>query len=560
MTLFSDYTLDIVPLAVHIDSHMPPIGDPEVKEAITMILKCSTPVIQDFNLPAYLEKITRCSFATGKTPFRNVDPLVHVFSKAWPMRCSIRNFQDIVSNYVVKEHIVYTCMMAILHCFLSGNYQHARMQAPFEVQRILYKHFVWHPISAVHLSKWIRQGHQQIMFASIKEYIVYSIAQVPALQDVLGEVYPWNQFKETVITQSNDMREVVFRRIGTGDPFKDISSTPGVSKGVKCTHCCQSWKSVLADFLAVMRNVAIDANHFTTYPARYDVYQRIRNLGRDQVMQTAKALNIHSELANELHIAYRNGGWKCKQRTRARDIFTRANIVDQYRVHEFAHAWYTHLSAETYRLPRHIYKMQVDAVKKYKVSPLLYSCICCKQLRGFVVDIASASKTAWAKGNHKVLYDDYTGDLYCGRKVEKLDKGPGQSYWKYQQALMCKHGKLISHNLLGNILSLNGVMYSLCNVCACKMEITNDRYNGHGFCCIHCQYRNSPEFTTMCCHCMQHCKHANMYQCADGTMKICAKCTRCWIDHPAVRSMTQTNVHVAINERWTRNQIIARFG
>ena len=206
--------------------------------------------------------------------------------------------------------------------------------------------------------------------------------------------------------------------------------------------------------------------------------------------------------------------------------------------------------------------MQKEALRQNCASPTMYMCICCKQLRGFIVDAATASKTAWAKGNHKVLYDDYTGDLYCGRKVEKAtQRETGEtSYWKYQQAQMCTKGKLISHNLLGNILALNGTMYSLCASCACKMEITNDRFYGNMFCCVHCQYKKTQKFSRTCCHCMQRCTYSTTYKCSDTDINICSRCTRCWLGMSVVRNMTANDVHIAINDRWSRNHIIVKFG
>ena len=561
MTLMHSHCIDIIPIAAHIDSHVHGMTDAEVLETADMILKCGTPVLQDSMLPNYLEKITMCSFATGKTPFRNVDPLVHVFSKAWPMRCSIRNFQEIVSNYVVNKKQIYECMMSVLYCFLSGNYAHARQAAPFNVQRMLYKHFVWNPITAAHLAQWIRQGHQQIMFAAIKEYIVYCVSQVPALQDTLEDVYPWQQFRTNVIEQSNSMRNIVFCKINTADPFSTVVSFTGTSKGLKCTQSAPSWKSILSEFLAIMRNVSVSPEPFTGYPLRYEIYQKIRVLPRHALLESAVAFGVDENIVSQLKIAYSTGGWKCRQKMNTRCIFTGLSTRNQYQAHEFSHAWFAHLSAELFPLPMHIVYLQKRAIAANSVSSMMYMCICCKQLRGFVVDAQSAAKTAWARGNHKVLYDDYTGELYCGRKVEKNTQKESNesSYWKYEQAQMCTQGKLISHDLLGNILALNGTMYSICPLCACKMEITNDRYIGDIFCCVHCQYKKSKEYRPICDHCMMPCSCFTPYRCSDGDVKICSKCSRCWMTGDLMEKMSKTDVHVAINERWPKNKVIVTF-
>ena len=105
----SDSHLPFLPVMMAIDD-MSSATDEDIKRE----LECN-PVLESdippcMQLVNYTRKIILCSFNTYRIPFRNVDPLVHVFSKAWPMRCSIRNFSEILSSYVETHRDVYTCI------------------------------------------------------------------------------------------------------------------------------------------------------------------------------------------------------------------------------------------------------------------------------------------------------------------------------------------------------------------------------------------------------------------------------------------------------------------
>lgn len=559
----------LVPIAVHIESHPMHASDANVREVVDTYASGGTPVIHGIRLPNFIPRIMMCSFASGKMPFRNVDPLVHLFSKAWPMRCSIRNFSEIVSNYVQKHRLVYDCMTSVLHCTLAGNYDHAKKAATFDVQRILYKHFVWHPISPGHLAAWIRQGHQHIIFTAIKEYIVYSISLVPALEEALNCMYPWDQFKQNVIDLANGIRDIVYSDISTGnDPFRNVKATNGSTKGLRCSAVSSSWRTIIGDYIAMIRNVNVMAPATVSAPLRSSIYKRMVQCPPDELYRLAEAVDVPSSVIISIKAAHRDGGWKCRRRTQAKAEFQGLTYNQQFQTHEFMHAWNARVGTVLHRLPVHILALQKAAVARTGGSSSVYVCMCCKQLRAFVVDTATASKNAWAKGNHKVLYDDYTGELYCGRKIEKSSnaqsqrlRGTGTVYWKYQQATMCRESRLVEYEMLGTLLSMNGQLYVLCTSCACIMVLRPSRYIGDVFCCVHCQYKHHAQHTTTCSHCLEQPGQLRTYRTSESTMVMCRRCRRSWMDDACLLAqMTKDDIHIAIHEKWSKNKITAAYG
>ena len=55
------------------------------------------------------------------------------------------------------------------------------------------------------------------------------------------------------------------------------------------------------------------------------------------------------------------------------------------------------------------------------------------------------------------------------------------------------------------------------------------------------------------------CSFFTPYTCADGAIKICSKCSRCWMTGDLMEKMATADVHIAVNERWPKNKVIATF-
>ena len=188
-------------------------------------------------LPNLWKELSQCCFQTGipSSVGRNNDPIVHVLSKAWPMRCSIRNFSDIVSGYVIKEQKVATALIAMLRCTLMGSYSHSSSEISDAAMNNVMEYFVHNPPSAAHFAAWIRNNHQHILFVAIKEYIVYLVKNVPSLYTILCERYPWDSFVSSVVAQADYIRTRYTTNIEKREsPFLGIQDGITSMKSFKC--------------------------------------------------------------------------------------------------------------------------------------------------------------------------------------------------------------------------------------------------------------------------------------------------------------------------------------
>ena len=148
-----------------------------------------------YMLPNLLNELTYCCFSNLNLSscVRTNNPMIHVLSKAWPVRCSIRNFSDIVSNYIAKDENVRECLIEMIYCTFSGRYPHCSCERNFKCEYILYRYFVHVKPNEQVLSQWIRDSHQHIVFVCIKEYIVFLVDNVPGLKHVLQQLHPWSE-------------------------------------------------------------------------------------------------------------------------------------------------------------------------------------------------------------------------------------------------------------------------------------------------------------------------------------------------------------------------------
>ena len=200
----------------------------------------------------------------------------------------------------------------------------------------------------------------------------------------------------------------------------------------------------------------------------------------------------------------------------------------------------------------------------------MFVCACCRQLREFIVDSSTNGGNAWARGHQKVILDDHTGDIFCGRRIEKSGMIPrlmpqgcsstlNRSFWKSQQTHMCGYSPLLQFNLIGKVLFLFGKMYMFCPSCMCVMQIRQEQFYNNTIRCTHCTYQGESKFDVTCFHCHQT-QSTSMLTCALHTnvVHVCQQCTRSWMHMDDITSkMPIDTAHQAIDERWPTNRVMA---
>ena len=516
-----------------------------------------------YSLPNVTSELIECCFSHQTAGSRNTDPVVHVLSKAWPMRCSIRNFNEIVRNYIQADSNVYRLLLGMLHCTLAGKYCHSTVVPRFKTRRRLYRYFVSECPTPREFSDWVTPSHQQLLFIAIKEYMVFAVANVPGLQSVLRDSYPWDDFVSAVTVQADYVRKTVDDNSHMNRHLFD-DATAGVNPLRSFKHKPSRVQTVhlYSDMLAAIRSTCCSTASVFTCPLRCNLQALASAVGNDLPSALEKLL-FATPVVAAVRMASSN---KMTMATRASFNVMLESLLfrEVYLIHETACACVFNMSVTATSLPACVHKRQQATLSKqpHRRNTSVFVCMCCRQLRAFVVDDCTASKNRWACGSNKVLLDDATGVLYCGKKIEKggassrnqaRSNDQNRNYWKQQQNFMCRHSRLVEIPLLGTLLECFGSLYMLCPSCLCVMLLRPQRFDGGPVCCIHCQYQQGGTEAPRCFHC--YCEGTHMAELYDDCV-ACADCYKPWMrDTSLVRQAPMEMLHRAVNERWRRGRL-----
>lgn len=513
------------------------------------------------SLPNLVPTLIKTCLAAHRPGNRTVDPLGHVLNKAWPMRCSVRNFSDIVSQYIKTEPSIYRFVLIVLHACMLGVYPNNSIIATVPIRILLHRCFEQERLNPEQLAGWVQQNNHMLLFIAIKEYIAYSISLVPGLSTVLNAAYNWKIFADSVRKQADGIRETLNAYSGPlSGLFTAARDAIGTVRSYKCPVAPVDMHVVCENLQAIARTAFHpDVDVYET-PLRMQIYRVIRLLVANGApfYRIAVAMGIEPDIAQLLHSSVTQGSGACKWKE-ARKIRC-PNVQSALRLHEFVQAWTMCHNISTCTLPDHIVQEQ----KQCMTVPgrTIYACSCCRQLREFVVD-DNCSNNAWACGHHKVLLNDCTGQVYCGKRVEKgivPAKKPSndscRSYWKAQQSLMCGCCPLIQVKMDGKILNFFGKQYVLCPSCGCVMRLNADRYYASSYRCTNCRYRKDTAQPDRCFHCYTVSSELSTVAMREQTVHVCKSCTRRWMsDDSLTRSIDEEIAHQAINERWSTSRV-----
>ena len=522
-------------------------------------------------LPNFVRKIIQTCFLPAKATTRTIDPIAHILHKAWPMRCSVRNFSDIVSMYILESDEVYLFLLQILHASMIGVYS-SNVKANMQLRLLMYRHYVHSPITREHLSQWVKNNNHLLLFIAIKEYMVFAIQTTPGISRVLCDVYNWRAFISDVTKQGNAVRTALNKHVGCPvKMFQAALQALSTSRCFKCPAALSNHSKVAEQLITVVRQCYLPHEDIYKYPLRTLIYRKIEPLVRQNVsfLTIATAFGIDEKLATFLNDAIHSGADNNSLKALKKHHMT--DIVKSVVVHELMHAWLLCFQLQTTDLPAHITRMQRECTVK-PVKHFVCICTCCRQLREFVVDQKTAGGNAWARGHQKVLFDDNTGDIFCGRRVEKsstLKCAPAKSssatisrsFWKSQQTHMCGYSPLLRIKLLGKMLFLFGKMYVLCPSCMCVMQVRESQYFGDCMRCTHCTYKHNIPADSLCFHCHKSSEDQSTMSTValcTNIVHVCQTCKRPWMEVDRVtEKFTVAVAQQAIDERWSMNRALA---
>ena len=418
--------------------------------------------------------------------------LQRLLSKALPQRCQFRNFKDACARACRECPNVANALRAMVFCTLGGYYCCASALAPVRARISLYREWLHAPID---VAGWCER-HPLLAFYALKEYLVYAIQFDPALLAVVGPRYRWHAYASTVICAMNGVRSawrsghvecsmdaasnwirryhsrvpVFLCRVGGPTPIESLSNvTCNVPRPVGPGILC---------------NLHVAAGRLGLWTPERAFGAVGRALGWSEAVvgivldaNPAKALG---SLGTE----------------RAADVVALARLIKFVR------------SVEVMPLPQHYYDRQYAALcHRHNILPgndaavrragRSYACTVCRSFKGFAIPsrVLSARNQSRAFGHHKIAYDDVSGRLFCSHHKNERQQGVRPKLKIRGKALRslgigtgeCDTTPCVPFSLLGNVVMVFGVGYTLCCMCGAPSEFASaQRKHGDWFCCGVC--------------------------------------------------------------------------
>tara|TARA_B110001452_G_C15241783_1_gene430090 strand:- start:818 stop:2134 length:1317 start_codon:yes stop_codon:yes gene_type:complete len=431
--------------------------------------------------------------------------------------------------------------------------------------------------------KWMKEGHQQLLFFVMKEYLVFAAKFLPALRDELMTRYNWSKFESTVTNAMNRVRttNTEWNFIGMENMLLAVNkSQTNLYRPVKHPFVhfllqefereddlkCVKDNHILREHVDLIYNMLIRTSQ-TTIP-----FEWLKYFGASaDVWTTAQKVQHNME----------NDGIKLPLRSFIKNM----DPVIKCALRCIAIAFDMHNNIRMFSLPVHITIEQIRALRQLHNVPdgeqapamgKALVCTQCKKFKGFVVHMKGGNAVnLFAYGHSKVLIDFATGHMHCGRRCDKLDKKRevvaefetegvtearetkrvAKEYRKDVKNKLCASTQLIEVPLLGNVLQFYGNIYTVCPQCGSFMKYDpTHMYNGmYCGCCIKDGKRIGD---IQCARCgdRQHLGDPIIVTSGE-TIYLCKQHYKPWI-REATAVLDTATIMRGLEEKWKRLQSI----
>ncbi len=565
-------------------------------------------VFHQGNIPDVLHYVVQCSFFSDTRSKSN--PIVHLLSKSLPQRCTIRNLREIVSNYCRKYEDVYNFVLGCLKCSLMGLYETCKDRPPLEIRIKLFRKFK--DISKAQMLQWMMRDHQQLLFYTMKEFLVYGVRQVPSMYDEIKQRYYWDKFEKCVEKAMNTVRKYVCNEVDILS-FKGVEAQLSLINKQQIHHLYRPTKHQFCRMVYNECDKLDDANCVVHISQRFDQSYKslIFNMAIRQPASKAipykwlEYFQVKKDVIrkiNHIQDIYIHEGSKSSLRS----FLSKLSRYDFEAIRDFSCAFDRKNNCRIFTLPVHIYKNQYIALRrKYNIENNVLLpvdvgnamiCFECNQFKGFVNKNDGKGKISnlYAYGMSKVLVDDETLKMYCGKRCDKVDGKKRHHHVPEYSSFMdidskmverlknnrerkrnaketrkeiknntCANTELTKVNLLGRMLQFYNNLYTICPSCGNFMEMDSKYFTKDSFycgCCIQhgrlyrsisCEWchavRGNESWTPICIidDTKEEEEESNIY--------LCQSCHKPWIRN-ARSQLRLSIIRKGLSERWKRLQ------
>lgn len=530
-------------------------------------------------LPDQVKKLMKCSFWSE---MQKMEPIVHLLSKSTPQRCQIRSLTAIMYNYCQMHEDVFEFVIETMKASMIGAYR-GTVRPSFRVRLEVFK--VFQNITRREFLAFMQEKHQQLLFFTIKEYLIFAAHHIPALHAELVIRYRWKSFEQKVTETMDTVRSMI--------NANDVMEFPGVERYLTSVNRVQPhlYRPKRHQFSRVLMHEfehhddtnALATSKHKHWDLMYEMLIRVplAPMPIDWLSMFGVSESVIKTLKG-FQETYNITG----SRGSIREFVSSLDRNTFDTVRALARAYDRKFNVRMFTLPVHITIAQIRALRQMHnlrdgepMHPNIGTtliCMECKSFKGFVAyRTAKNVHNIFAYGQTRVLVDDDTGKMYCGKRCDKVDKNRNTKTYEWNAVMdmanankrkeakskrkremndQCASVELTRVSLVGNLLQFYGVLYSICpqcgnffkydpkNVyngfyCGCCME------NGHLFRNIRCEW----------CRCRQHLENVQV-SCDRGSIYLCKSCHKPWI-----RNATLLPVEVirkGLKEKWKRLQTV----
>lgn len=531
-------------------------------------------------LPDHVSDLMKCSFWSDNG---KMSPIVHLLSKSTPQRCQIRSLTLIMLNYCKVHDEVYEFVLQALKCSMLGAYRGTK-RPPFCVRKQIYK--VFGNMKRKEFLCFMQNSHQQLLFFTIKEYLVFAAKHIPALHSELLVRYKWRDFETRVTKTMDTVRSMITEH--------DVMGFVGVERYLTGITRLQPhlYRPRKHSFCRVLMHECehhddvhgIASGRHEHWQLMYDMLIRVplQPMPIDWLFVFGVPENIIKQLQG-FQESYNKSGSRGSIRAFIK------NLDRKYfeTIRALARAYDRKINVRMFTLPVHITVQQIMALRHmhnvrngeemHETIGKTLICTECHQFKGFVAYKTSKKvHNIYAYGQSRVIVDDDTGKMYCGKRCDKVDKKRNvESYaWDEEMNLqekekrktakdkrkeemhsLCLENELQSISLIGNMLQFYNVMYTICPQCGNFMKYDpKNMYNG--FYCGCCMEHGHLFRNIKCewCKCKQHLETVKVVG-EKGNIFLCKSCHKPWIRNASGILSLQT-IRKGLLEKWKRLQTI----
>ena len=531
-------------------------------------------------LPDHVCDLMKCSFwsDSGK-----MEPIVHLLSKSTPQRCQIRSLTLIMLNYCKIHEDVYDFVFKALKCSMMGLYRGSKRPS-IRIRKQIVK--VFDSLTRKQFLMFMQSKHQQLLFFTIKEYLIFAAKHIPALHKELVLRYKWTSFEKRVTETMDVVRsmlscDTLMEFIGVERYLTSVTRLqPHLYRPRKHPFC----RVIMHECEHNDDTQGLASGRYRYWQLMYDMLIRIplEPLPVEWLeIFGVSAPNIKKLL--DLRNAYNTSGVKGSIRT-----FVKSLPRSEFEaIRALARAYDRKINVRMFTLPVHITVRQIralrhmhnvkDAEDMHHTVGRTLVCIECQQFKGFVAHrTAKKIHNIFAYGQTRVIVDDDTGKLYCGKRVDKIEKKRDLATYtwdnldetglkefrkgakvkrKEEMTRLCTQNELQQVSLIGNMLQFYGVLYTICPQCGNFMKYNpNNMYNG--FYCGCCMEHGHLFRNIKCewCKTKHHLENIQVLG-EKESIHLCKSCHKPWIRN-ANSILSLEIIRRGLKDKWKRLQTI----